>query len=58
MQANHRHYGFNIYTVNPQLMRKLQIILIQNNEGVILTLAVRSVLANCSQQSGTSCEVW
>lgn len=26
-------------------MRKLQIILIQNNEGVILTVAVRSVLA-------------
>lgn len=50
--------GFSIYIVNPQLMRKLQIILIQKNEGVILTLAIRPVLAYCSQQSDTSCEEW
>ena len=58
MQTNHRDGGFNADIFNPQLMKKLQIVFIQNNEGVILTLAIRLVLAYCSQQSDTSCEDW
>lgn len=58
MQINNRDCGFDVDILNPQLMKKLQILFIQNNEGVILTLAVRLVLAHCSQQSDTSCEDW
>jgi len=58
MQTNHKGCGFDIAVLNPQLVKKLQIMFIQNNEVVILMLAIRLVLVYCSQWSDTCCKDW